>query len=736
MSKQSQRRKNARMIKAAAAQGPILMETVGVEWITAADDDGASKPKRFSMSAYTGGPMQVSNYGPPIVIELSGLKAKAPVPILRDHDLSRVIGHADEVLVGESSLKLAGVISGAGPDAAEVTAAAANGFPWKASVGVRPDKLEFIAEGVATKVNGKTLTGPLYVARKSTLGETSFVAIGADRKATAKVAASAAQYKEHDMDFEKWIEALGFDADDLREDQRQHLQAKYDAEVKAAADIKEAAKIKAEESKDPKVIEAAAKPPVVEAPSFELDSVILAHESHMAKIEAIGEEYREKVPAEDFAKLTTAVRKGAIEAKAKALGDKWPAIKLESDHILATATYEADLMVAERPKGPAIHSSSQDGITEDILGAAILATGSIAKPEDHYSPKQLEAAHKQFPHGIGLQEMIVASARANGWSGYSFKQDASNCMRYAFAPIQAGGFSTVAITNILSNVANKFLLEGFSFVEQAWREVASIRPVSDFKTTTSYRLTGESTYKLVPPSGEIPHGTLGDESFTNKADTYALRLAVTRTDIVNDDLGAITTVPRRLGNGGGRTLNNIFWTVYLGAQSTLFTAGQNNFFDGADSALSIDSLTEAEQLFMDLKDVDDEPIGHMPLILLVPTSLSASSASLFNATEIRNPSATAKFPINNPHAGKFRPVVSRYMGNSSYTGYSATAWNLLASPQELSTVEVCFLNGQQSPIIEQSDADFGTLGVQMRGHFDFGVNKQDGRGGVRSKGAA
>ncbi|KKM67564.1 hypothetical protein LCGC14_1469860, partial [marine sediment metagenome] len=582
------KRQSVRMIEAAAVQGPILIEAVGVEWINAAGDDGESKPKRFAMTAYTGGPMQVSNYGPPVVIDLSGLKAKAPIPILRDHDLARVIGHADEITIGDSSVKLAGVISGTGPDAVEVQANARNGFPWKASVGVRPDKLEFVGEGVATKVNGKTYTGPLNVARRSTMGETSFVAIGADRKATAKVAASAAQYKESDMEFEQWvIEAMGHPSEELREDQIQHLRAKYDAEVKAAAVIAKAAKIEAAESKDAEKIEAAANPAIIEAPVFNLDGVILAHESHMAKIEAIAEEYRETVPAEDFAKLATVARKGAIEAKAKALSDKWPVVKLESEHILAAAMYKADLMVAERPKGPAIHSSSRDGITNDILAAAVLSTGSIAKPEDHCSPELLDAAHKQFPHGIGLQEMIVASARANGWSGYSFKQDSSDCMRHAFAPIQAGGFSTVAITNILSNVANKFLLEGFNFVEQAWREVASTRPVSDFKTTTSYRLTGESTYKLVPPSGEISHGTLGDESYTNKADTYALRLAVTRTDIINDDLGAITTVPRRFGNGGGRTLNHIFWTVYLGAQGTLFTTGQANYFDGAGSALSI-----------------------------------------------------------------------------------------------------------------------------------------------------
>ncbi len=348
------------MIRAAAVQGPILMEAVGVEWINAADDGGEAKLKRFSMTAYTGGPMQVSCYGPPVVIDLSGIKAKAPIPILRDHDLSRVIGHADEVTIGDSSLKLAGVISGAGPDAAEVQAAAGNGFPWKASVGARPDKLEFVGEGVATKVNGKTFTGPLHVARKSTLGETSFVAIGADRKTTAKVAASAAQYKETDMDFGKWIEALGFDVAELREDQRQHLQAKYDAEVataKAKADADaEAAKV----SGDPEKIEAAEKPSLVEAPAFNLDAVELVHAQHKTAINATAADYRTRVPEADFDKLYDAAIKGGLEALATALKDKWAAPRLGAEYIVAAEQFKAGLVVAERPKCPSIHRSSQD----------------------------------------------------------------------------------------------------------------------------------------------------------------------------------------------------------------------------------------------------------------------------------------------------------------------------------------------------------------------------------------
>ena len=45
-----------------------------------------------------------------------------------------------------------------------------------------------------------------------------------------------------------------------------------------------------------------------------------------------------------------------------------------------------------------------------------------------------------------------------------------------------------------------------------------------------------------------------------------------------------------------------------------------------------------------------------------------------------------------------------------------------------------FLNGQESPTIESTDADFSTLGIQLRGYHDFGVAKQDPRAAVKAAG--
>ena len=79
--------------------------------------------------------------------------------------------------------------------------------------------------------------------------------------------------------------------------------------------------------------------------------------------------------------------------------------------------------------------------------------------------------------------------------------------------------------------------------------------------------------------------------------------------------------------------------------------------------------------------------------------------------------------------GLFRDVVDtpRLSGTRRY---------LFADPAVAPVIEVAFLNGQESPVIETADADFNVLGVQMRGYHDFGVALQDPRGGLKSKGEA
>jgi hypothetical protein len=377
---------------------------------------------------------------------------------------------------------------------------------------------------------------------------------------------------------------------------------------------------------------------------------------------------------------------------------------------------------------------ADNGATSMSLEAACAMTAKLQGLESHYDARTLESAHRRFRGGIGLQELLLEAAWANGYDGRNFR-DSKGVLRAAFGCDVRAGLSFIDIGGILSNVANKFLLDGFFAVERTWRNLCAVRNVADFKQVTSYRLIGTDQYELVAPGGELKHGTLGNETYSNKADTYGLTLSIDRRDIINDDLGAITTVPRKLGRGSGLKINDVFWTVFLN-NAAFFTVGNRNFISGADTALTIDGMTRAEVTFMDQVDADGKPIGVMPQILLVPTALSAMATQLQKSLEIRDTTSSTKYPVANPHQGKFRTEVSRYLANSKYTGNSAKAWYLLSDPNDLPVIEVAFLNGNESPTIESAEADFNQLGVKMRGFHDFGVGLQDPRGGVKAKGEA
>ncbi len=668
MSKQPKAQSNA--LKPLALTCAMSFETV--EAI-----EGKPVLPRFSMVAYTGGPMRVSGWRFPVVMDLAGLSIPSQMrPIRLGHDATLGVGHTESIRVENGQLLAQGSVSRDTSTAREVVASSRNGFPWQASIGASVEESEFVRENQSIIVNGKEFSGPLNVVRKATLGEISFVDLGADGQTSASVAAGAnANQENHTVDKENATEST------------------VETPVAAAA-------TETQETLTP--------PP---------SDRVHPQPNAAAAMRAEAATESERIAA---------IRKlcGTVYPKneAQAIRDGWDATRCE-----------LEILRASRPTAPNVIVPDTT-INNTVLEAACVQTSKLEAVEKFYTPQTLEAASKRFRGGISMQELLLEAAWANGYSGRNFR-DSRAVLRAAFGQSVQAGFSSVDIGGILANVANKFLLEGFFSVEQTWRNICAVRNVVDFKTVSSYRLIGKDQYELVTPGGELKHGTLGNEKYTNQADTYGLMLAIDRRDIINDDLGAITTVPRKLGRGSGLKINDVFWTVFMN-NAGFFITGNKNYIAGPDTVLSIDGLSKAEVAFMDQVDNDGKPVGVMPAVILVPTALSALGTQMFKSLEIRDTTTGTKYPVANPHQGKFRVEVSRYLANSKFTGNSAKAWYLLAEPTDLPVVEVAFLNGQESPIIETAEADFNVLGIQMRGYHDFGVALQDPRGAIKSKGEA
>jgi len=708
MSKQSQRREKAKLINAARKCHPFRMDVTGIEWVKAAEGEEASKPKRFTMTAYTGGAMVVGYYGAPVVIDLAGLSAAAPLPILMDHDTSKIVGHADDVTVGAQSLTLSGIVSGASMESSQVVESAGMGFPWKASVGARPDKMEFFDETTTTKVNGKTFKGPVYVARKATLGEVSFVAMAADGKTSAKVAARAAYPQgEGKMDFDQWVEALGFDAAELTDQQTAALKAKFDTES--------AKTVKASGIVEP----AAAKP------SFDLSGCVLAYEKHVANVQAEAAKYAGKIDGATLASIQAKAGEKAATLKAAALNEEWAPTRLEVELVKAQAEANVELIRAERPKAPAIHGSTRDN-APDVIQCALAKSAGLPDIEKHYKPEVLEASERF--RGIGLQEVLLQAAMANGYDGGRMSITDGN-----LRDVLKAAFSVHSVTTMITNLGHKFLLSGFETAPQMWREVASTRTVSDFKQITAFRLTTDLEYKEVGAGGEIQHGTAGQESYTLQARTYARMMQLTRKDIINDDLGAFDDLRRRLGLGAALAMEKLFWTVWLAAAdgAAFWTATRGNLV--TSSAFGDTGIATAVKAFRSMAAPDGGLLNLNPVKVLVPPSLEATALKYFNSTEIRDTTSSTKYPTSNIYQNRFRPVVVPQLENSNYTGYSATNWWMCADPAILASAVVCFLNGVQTPVVESADADFSTLGIQLRGYHDFGVDMSEYRATVEAQ---
>jgi hypothetical protein len=547
--------------------------------------------------------------------------------------------------------------------------------------------VEFVPEGKTAQANGREFAGPVNVARRASLGEISFVVLGADENTSAEIAASADQPQETDMDFAQWLDAQGFAGDALTEQQTTSLRAMFDArpaDPPAPASDSPAAAIRAEAAAEAKRIAAVRKVCAGKYPDIE----------------------------------------------AKAIEEGWDATRTE-----------LEVLRERRPNGPTLQSGGKP-VTAAAVEAALCL--SVRMPEEKvlgwYGEPAVEAARSRDLRGMGLHELFFQVIHAAGGHARPGRMT-DETIRTAFEADRAiraagGGFSTISLSGILSNVANKALLEAYTAVEGMATVICAQADVNDFKQVTRYRMTGQGTFEKVGPDGELKHANLTEESYTNQIDTYGKIIALTRQMIINDDLSAFLQIPRILGRQSAIAVEKAVFALLLSNPGGFFSAANKNLQTGAGTALQIASLTTGEELFDNQTDKNGDPILVKSAILLVPTGLKVTAQQLMTETRVNETTTTDKpKPANNPHAGKWQPYASPYLNAQGLAGSSATAWYLFANPADVAAMEIAYLRGQRTPTIESGETDFDTLGMKWRGYFDFGVAMQDYRAAVKSAGA-
>jgi len=435
-----------------------------------------------------------------------------------------------------------------------------------------------------------------------------------------------------------------------------------------------------------------------------------ADDATSARIAA--EEAEELLMAESANETPIEVTATQVEATATVVVE--PKVEASADVSAFEAKIEAmqkemenmkQVISTRESRAPAVHVVEQVK-NDKVIEAALCLQGGLPNADKAFDSRTLEAADK-IRRTTSIGEVLIEAARANGYTGSS-RISAANA-----EPVLKAAFATHDINNLLSALVNKFLLNGFNAVESSWQDVSAVRSVNDFKAINLLRLNGDMKFRKIGNAGELKIAQASDTRRSVAADTYGISTQLTRQDMINDDLNALSQVPQRMGRGAALAMNEAIWGEFQSSNDTYYQKASA----AAGNALSLTALKAATTGFRKLTDPDGNPLGIAPRVLLVPPELEITAAELMTSALLISGNTT-KEPNANVLQGRYRVVVSNYLT-------SASTWWLAADSVDLPALDVVFLNGQQAPTIEQVAPDYQLLGVAIRGFFDFGVSKAE-----------
>ena len=296
-----------------------------------------------------------------------------------------------------------------------------------------------------------------------------------------------------------------------------------------------------------------------------------------------------------------------------------------------------------------------------------------------------------------------------------------------------GPMGTSDFSSLFANVANKRLRSAYD--ENAgtyalWARRAPNAP--DFKSMSIVQLAGAPDLLQTNEAGEFKYGAMTDGAESYAVLTYGRIVSLTRQAIVNDDLRAFERLVTAFGFAARRLENR---TVYsqltanaaLADGGLLFnatavtTAGGHANYVASGAGLAIGTLTTGRTAMRLQKGLQAEELNLAPSYLIVPAALEQTAYTLTSASYV----PATKAEINEFRAGgrtALTPIVEPVLDANS-----STAWYLAASSAQVDTVEYCYLDGAEGPVIE-SEVGFETDGVSYKCRLDFAAKAVDFRG--------
>ncbi|WP_254915723.1 ClpP-like prohead protease/major capsid protein fusion protein [Shewanella sp. Shew256] len=324
----------------------------------------------------------------------------------------------------------------------------------------------------------------------------------------------------------------------------------------------------------------------------------------------------------------------------------------------------------------------------------------------------------------------------NGYASYNLRELARASLVdrgigvASMTPMQMVGLafthSSSDFGSILLDVANKSVLMGWETAEETFERWTKKGQLGDFKIAKRVGLGDFNSLREVREGAEYKYVTVGDHSQQIALATYGELFTITRQAIINDDMSMLTDIPMKMGFAAKGTIGDLVYAVLtqnpkLADGKALFHADHGNLGSGAPSVASLD----AARMLMRKQKSGNRTLNIRPEFVLCPVALETTFNQIIKSSSVKGADVNAGIanPIQN-----FAEVIAEARLDDS----SAAAW-FLAAGQGRDTIEVAYLDGIDTPYIEQQQG-FTIDGVATKVRIDAGVAPLDYRGLVKSTG--
>jgi hypothetical protein len=283
--------------------------------------------------------------------------------------------------------------------------------------------------------------------------------------------------------------------------------------------------------------------------------------------------------------------------------------------------------------------------------------------------------------------------------------------------------------SLLGNVVHRILRQAYDETPSTYEAWTHVVDAPDFRLMTRIALSEAPDLDMVLEGDEYKVGKLMDSQEGYQVAKYGKKFGVTWETIINDDLNALQRIPTLFGSAARRKVNTVVYGLLTGNpimqadNDPLFCTAHNNYVaSGSGAPVGITNLTTARAAMRTQKGLQggDVILDIQPKYLIVPAAQETEIDIILRSAAY--PEIGMSSGVVNPFQSKLNPIIEPRLD-----AWSINAWFLAAPWNQIDTMEVAFLDGQQAPWIEERPA-FDTDGIEYKVRSVFGAKIIDYRG--------